>query len=183
MIMPIPPLSEPCVAFHAANAFYGDHLDVQEEAEIIEPIYSAEPFVLIGYDGQAWRVRDTLGPPIMPRTLFEKVVAWIVGGEPSPSLVAREVTPVAYSVEEFKREVCRRIPGYPNAVLGDETLAGAGLPKGVDIEVIGAALVAWAQAKVVAADSIAGVIDALLEAQAEAYDQAQALAHAQLSAP
>lgn len=178
MITPLPKMAEPVVAFEPANRFYGDHLSISDEEEWAGPMYCPEPFVLIGYDGQAWRVHETFGPPIPNRTLFSKIVAWIIEAKPTPSLVAREVKPVQFSLDEFKGEVCRRIPGNPNAVFGDETLVGEGLPPGVDIERIGAQLVEKLCANVRAAASITEVIDALLEAQSDGYEWAEGFARA-----
>lgn len=165
MIRPIPKLAEPVVTFLAASEFYGDHLSITEEEDLAAPWDSSEPFILIGYDGKAWRVQETWGPPLPLTGLFEKFVAWVINAKPSPSLIGREVTPVHFSLEEFKSEVCRRIPGNPGAVLGDEVAAGEGAPRGADIERLVSHLIEKVCAKVQAATSIAGVMDVLLEAQ------------------
>jgi len=175
MTTPKPDVIAPVVAFQPANKFYGEHLEVWEEEEDFSGSgYPSEPYTVIGYDGQAWRIHEIWGPPMLPRTLFEKVVGWIVGGDPPPSLVGREVTPVRYSLDEFKNEVCRRIPAYPNAVFDDELLAGEALPRGGDLEALTAALIERVSANVRAATSIADAMDAMLFAQRDQYEWAEA---------
>lgn len=183
MITPMPKLTAPVVGFYAANAFYGDHLDFWDEDEDHSFRYRySGPYILIGYDGQAWRIEHFWGAPQSPKKLGDKVFCWVAGIGKERPLEGREVTPIQFSLEEFKSEVCRRIPGNPNAVFNDETLVGEGLPRDVDIERVAAQLVEKACANVRAATSIPDVIDALFTAQSAGYRWAEGFARAQLSA-
>jgi hypothetical protein len=164
MIPHYPEVLAPGVSFEPADEFSGEYLTSWEDGERCSSSYSAEPHVLIGYDGQALQIRETWGPPEVPSNIWWKLLVWVAGMGKTPSLVGREIVSVDLSLEDFKSEVCRRIPGNLSEVFNPETLAGEELPRGSEPPPVDD-MIERLRANVQAATTIAGVIDALLDAK------------------
>jgi hypothetical protein len=173
MITPKPEVVLPVVAFEPATRFHAECLGIWEDDDFSGSDDPSDPYVVIGYDGRAWRIHEFWGPPIPPKTLFEKILTAIFGQDRSPSIVGREVTPIQLSLDDFKSEACRRILAHPNGLFSDELLAGEALPRGGDLEALTAALIERVSANVRAATSIADAMDAMLFAQRDQYEWAE----------
>ena len=172
MITPKPEVMLPLVAFEPATAFHGGCLGIWEDEDFSGSDHPSEPYIVVGYDGQAWRIHEAWGPPVPPKGFFAKALTAIFDVPSFPSLVGREVTQISLSLEDFKGEICRRIPIYPNGVFDDELLVGEGLRRGDDLDGLVSSLVARVCAEVQATTSIADAMDVLLFARRDQHEWA-----------